>query len=121
MTDAVICEPVRTPVGAFAGGLRDVPVQDLAATVVRELVARTRITSADVDDVVFGRCYPTMDAPAIGRVAALDAGLDVDVPGIQVDRRCGSGLQAVLYAGAQLRDRRCRRPDPLDFPRPATA
>ncbi|MDD7941068.1 acetyl-CoA C-acetyltransferase [Actinomycetospora lutea] len=98
MTDAVICEPVRTPVGAFAGGLRDVPVQDLASTVVRELVARTGIASTDVDDVVFGHCYPTMDAPAIGRVAALDAGLDVDVPGIQVDRRCGSGLQAVLYA-----------------------
>ncbi|GAA4869083.1 acetyl-CoA C-acetyltransferase [Actinomycetospora straminea] len=98
MTDAVICEPVRTPVGAFAGGLRDVPVQDLASTVVRELVARTGIASTDVDDVVFGHCYPTMDAPAIGRVAALDAGLDIDVPGIQVDRRCGSGLQAVLYA-----------------------
>lgn len=98
MPDAVICEPVRTPVGAFAGGLRDVPVQDLAPTVVRELVARAGITSADVDDVVFGHCYPTMDAPALGRVAALDAGLDVDVPGIQVDRRCGSGLQAVLYA-----------------------
>ena len=98
MVDAVICEPVRTPVGGFGGALRDVPVQDLAATVVRELVARTGITSADVDDVVFGHCYPTMDAPAIGRVAALDAGLDIDVPGVQVDRRCGSGLQAVLYA-----------------------
>lgn len=98
MVDAVICEPLRTPVGGLGGGLRDVPAQALATTVLRELVARTGITSDDVDDVVFGHCYPTMDAPAIGRVAALDAGLDVTVPGIQIDRRCGSGLQAVLYA-----------------------
>ncbi len=98
MVDAVICEPLRTPVGGLGGSLRDVPAQSLATTVLRELVARTEITSDDVDDVVFGHCYPTMDAPAIGRVAALDAGLDVTVPGIQIDRRCGSGLQAVLYA-----------------------
>ncbi|GAA4810879.1 acetyl-CoA C-acetyltransferase [Actinomycetospora chlora] len=98
MADAVICEPLRTPVGGFGGGLRDVAPQTLAATVIRELVARTGVTADQIDDVVFGHCYPTMDAPAIGRVAALDAGLEVTVPGIQVDRRCGSGLQAVLYA-----------------------
>ena len=98
MPDAVICEPIRTPVGGFGGALRDVAVQELGATVIRELVRRTGITADDVDDVVFGHCYPTMDAPAIGRVAALDAGLEVTVPGLQVDRRCGSGLQAVLYA-----------------------
>jgi acetyl-CoA C-acetyltransferase len=55
-----------------------------------------------VDDVVLGHCYPTMDAPAIGRVAALDAGLPVTATGIQIDRRCGSGLQAVLYAAMQV-------------------
>lgn len=102
MVDAVLCEPLRTPVGAFGGGLRDVSAQDLASTVLRELVARTGITSDDVEDVAFGHCYPTMDAPAIGRVAALDAGLDVTVPGIQIDRRCGSGLQAVLYAAMMV-------------------
>ena len=78
--------------------MRDVAPQELGATVIRELVARTGLTADRVDDVIFGHCYPTMDAPAIGRVAALDAGLEVSVPGIQVDRRCGSGLQAVLYA-----------------------
>ncbi|MDD7967418.1 acetyl-CoA C-acetyltransferase [Actinomycetospora lemnae] len=98
MPDAVICEPLRTPVGGFGGALRDVAPQELAATVIRELVSRTGLQDEDVDDVAFGHCYPTMDAPAIGRVAALDAGLEVTVPGIQVDRRCGSGLQAVLYA-----------------------
>jgi acetyl-CoA C-acetyltransferase len=96
--DAVICEPLRTPVGGFGGSLRDVPVQDLASTVVRALVERTGLPPESVDDVVLGNCYPTMEAPAIGRVAALDAGLPVTASGIQVDRRCGSGLQAVLYA-----------------------
>ncbi len=98
MRDAVICEPLRTPVGGFGGSLRDVPVQDLASTVVRALVERTGLPPESVDDVVLGNCYPTMEAPAIGRVAALDAGLPVTASGIQVDRRCGSGLQAVLYA-----------------------
>lgn len=102
MVDALICEPVRTPVGGLGGGLRDVPAQELASAVIAELVARTGITSADVEDVAFGHCYPTMDAPALGRVAALDAGLDVSVPGVQVDRRCGSGLQSVLYAAMMV-------------------
>ena len=102
MSEAVVCEPIRTPVGGFGGSLRDVRVQELGATVIRELVRRTGITADQIDDVVFGHCYPTMDAPAIGRVAALDAGLDVDVPGLQIDRRCGSGLQAVLYAAMSV-------------------
>jgi acetyl-CoA C-acetyltransferase len=100
--DAVICTPIRTPVGRYGGALRDVPPAGLAATVLRELVARTGLTSADVDDVLLGQCYPNSDAPAIGRVAALDAGLDVSVTGMQLDRRCGSGLQAVLNAAMQV-------------------
>jgi acetyl-CoA C-acetyltransferase len=102
MRDAVICEPVRTPVGGFGGSLRDVPAHELAATVIRGLLERTALPPDAVDDVVLGHCYPTMDAPAIGRVAALDAGLPVTVTGLQLDRRCGSGLQAVLYAAMQV-------------------
>ena len=102
MRDAVICEPLRTPVGGFGGSLRDVPAVDLATTVIRALVERTGLPPESIEDVVLGHCYPTMDAPAIGRVAALDAGLPVTATGIQVDRRCGSGLQAVLYAAMQV-------------------
>ncbi|MCV2488335.1 acetyl-CoA C-acetyltransferase [Geodermatophilus sp. YIM 151500] len=102
MRDAVICEPLRTPVGGFGGSLRDVPAVDLASTVIRALLERTGLPPESVDDVVLGHCYPTMDAPAIGRVAALDAGLPVTATGIQIDRRCGSGLQAVLYAAMQV-------------------
>ncbi|MBW0117336.1 acetyl-CoA C-acetyltransferase [Pseudonocardia abyssalis] len=102
MRDAVICEPLRTPVGGFGGSLRDVPAHELAAIVIRGLLDRTGLAPDAVDDVILGHCYPTMDAPAIGRVAALDAGLPVTVTGLQLDRRCGSGLQAVLYGAMQV-------------------
>ncbi|MFL6145233.1 MAG: acetyl-CoA C-acetyltransferase [Labedaea sp.] len=102
MRDAVICEPVRTPVGRFGGVFRDVPVTALAATVIRELLRRTGLPPAAVQDVLFGQCYPNGEAPALGRVAALDAGLPVEVPGLQVDRRCGSGLQAVIDAAMRV-------------------
>jgi len=100
--EAVICEPLRTPVGRFGGVFRDVDAAALAATVIRELAERTGISGADVDDVLMGQCYPNGEAPAIGRVAALDAGLPVEVPGVQIDRRCGSGLQAVIYGCLQV-------------------
>jgi len=99
---AVVCEPLRTPVGGFGGSLRALAAHQLAAAVVRALLERTAIPPSAVDEVVLGHCYPTMDAPAIGRVAALDAGLPTTVTGMQVDRRCGSGLQAVLLAAMQV-------------------
>ena len=85
MRDAVICEPLRTPVGGFGGSLRDVPAQDLAATVIRAIVERTGLPPESVDDVLLGHCYPTMDAPALGRVAALDAVLEGGVEELVVD------------------------------------
>jgi acetyl-CoA C-acetyltransferase len=102
MRDAVICEPVRTPIGRFGGALRDVPAHQLAMTAVRAVIERTGLAAADIDEVLLGQCYATAEAPAIGRVAALDAGLPVQVTGLQLDRRCGSGLQAVLYAAMQV-------------------
>ncbi len=88
--------------GRFGGVLRDVGAAALAATVIRELVARTGLRGEDVDDVIMGQCYASGEAPAIGRVAALDAGLPIEVPGLQIDRRCGSGLQAVVYGCMQV-------------------
>jgi acetyl-CoA C-acetyltransferase len=102
MRDAVICEPIRTPVGRYGGVLRDVPAHELGAHVIRELISRTGINPCAVDDVIFAQCYPSMDAPALGRVVALDAGLPVEVGGLQLDRRCGSGLQAVINATMQV-------------------
>ncbi|MCK8614090.1 acetyl-CoA C-acetyltransferase [Gordonia sp. C13] len=100
--DVVICEPLRTPVGRYGGSFVDVPATELAATVLSELLRRTGIDPASIDDVIFGQCYPNGEAPAIGRVAALDAGLPITVPGSQLDRRCGSGLQAVLDAAMRI-------------------
>jgi acetyl-CoA acetyltransferase family protein len=102
LRDAVICEPLRTPVGRFGGVFRDVPAAVLASSVIRGLVDRTGLRGEDVDDVVMGQCYPNGEAPAIGRVAALDAGLPIEVPGVQVDRRCGSALQAVINGCMQV-------------------
>ncbi|MEV0052839.1 acetyl-CoA C-acetyltransferase [Saccharopolyspora shandongensis] len=102
MREAVICEPLRTPIGRFGGVFKTVPAVELAATVIEALLARTGLPGEAVDEVILGQCYPNSDAPAIGRVAALDAGLPVEVGGTQVDRRCGSGLQAVLDAAMQV-------------------
>jgi acetyl-CoA C-acetyltransferase len=102
MIVAVICEPVRTPVGRFGGQFRTLPAQRLGAIVVKGLLERTQLPRDQVDDVIFAQCYPTMEAPALGRVVALDAGLPTDVGGLQLDRRCGSGLQAVIYACMQV-------------------
>ena len=100
--EAVICEPVRTPVGRFGGVLRDVEASALAATVIRALLDRTGIDPAVVSDVILGQSYASGEAPTIGRVAALDASLPTAVPGVQIDRRCGSGLQSILYAAMQV-------------------
>ncbi|MCK9926340.1 acetyl-CoA C-acetyltransferase [Frankia sp. Mgl5] len=102
MREAVICEPVRTAVGRYGGALAALSAQALGTAVLRGLLDRTGLRSADIDDVIFGSCYPTMEAPALGRVVALDAGLDVTVAGLQLDRRCGSGVQAVATAAMQV-------------------
>ncbi|WP_283193445.1 acetyl-CoA C-acetyltransferase [Rhizobium sp. AN80A] len=105
--DAVICEPLRTAVGRYGGMYIDVPAATLGRTVIEALIARTGVDPERVDDVLFGQCYPNGEAPAIGRVAALDAGLPITVPGLQIDRRCGSGLQAVMDAAMRVQTGVC--------------
>ncbi|GAA2093453.1 acetyl-CoA C-acetyltransferase [Streptomyces albiaxialis] len=99
----VISHPLRTPIGRFGGALAGQRPAGLAARVVAEVVSRSGVAPDDVDEVILGHAYPSMEAPAIGRVAALDAGLPQSVTGTQIDRRCGSGLQAVLDAAMQIR------------------
>ncbi|UGQ11614.1 acetyl-CoA C-acetyltransferase [Yinghuangia sp. ASG 101] len=102
MRDAVVCEPVRTPIGRFGGVLKSLSAAELGVAALRGLIERTGIAPDVIDDVVLGHCNANSEAPAIGRVVALDAGLPVTVPGMHVDRRCGSGLQAVLQAAMQV-------------------
>ena len=102
MPDALICEPLRTPVGRFGGMFRDVPVTDLATAVIKAVMERAEVPPEAVDDLILGQGYANGEAPALGRVAGLDAGLPVEVPGYQLDRRCGSGLQAICEAAMQI-------------------
>jgi acetyl-CoA C-acetyltransferase len=102
MQDTVICEPVRTPIGRYGGMFSSLTAVDLGVAALTGLLERTGVAPEAVGDVILGHCYPSPEAPAIGRVVALDAGLPVTVPGMQVDRRCGSGLQAVIQACLQV-------------------
>lgn len=102
MSDAVICEPVRTPIGRYGGMFQSLTAVDLGVAALQGLLQRTGIPADAVQDVILGHCYPSSEAPAIGRVVALDAGLPITVPGMQLDRRCGSGLQAVIQACLQV-------------------
>ena len=100
--ETFVCEPLRTPVGKFGGAYREVDAPFLGAAVVSGLLQRSGLPAEAVDDVVFAQCYASMEAPALGRVVALDAGLPITVGGLQLDRRCGSGLQALIYAYLQV-------------------
>ena len=102
MREAVICEPVRTPIGRYGGMFKSLTAVDLGVAALKGLLDRTGMPHDAVEDVILGHCYPSSEAPAIGRVVALDAGLPVTVPGMQIDRRCGSGLQAVIQAYLQV-------------------
>ncbi|MFZ2856892.1 acetyl-CoA C-acetyltransferase [Acidovorax sp.] len=102
MRRAAIVTPVRTPVGTFGGSLRPVPVEELAATTVRAVVERSGIDPARIDDVVMAQSYANSEVPCVGRWAALQAGLPVSVPGMQLDRRCGGGLQAIVTASMMV-------------------
>ncbi|WP_353941979.1 acetyl-CoA C-acetyltransferase [Streptomyces sp. HUAS MG91] len=99
MAEAYIVEAVRTPVGRRKGGLSGVHPADLGAHVLKELVTRTGVDPAAVEDVVFG-CLDTVGPQAgdIARTCWLAAGLPEEVPGVTVDRQCGSSQQALHFA-----------------------
>ncbi|KHL01360.1 acetyl-CoA C-acetyltransferase [Sinomonas humi] len=99
---AALVAPVRTAVGTFGGSLRDVPVEDLGATVVNAVVERSGIEPERIDDVVFAQSYANSEVPCVGRWLALHAGLPISVPGMQLDRRCGGGLQALITAAMMV-------------------
>ena len=99
---AAIVSPIRTAVGKFGGALSSMTSGDLGAVVLKALMERTKIDPARVDDVVFAQGYGNAEAPSIGHWSWLAAGLPLEVPGYQLDRRCGSGLQAVINAAMMV-------------------
>ena len=102
MRRAAIVNPLRTPVGKFLGSLQSLPAETLAATAIRALVERSGLDPGRIDDVVLAQSYANSEAPCIGRWAALAADLPIEVPGFQVDRRCGGGLQAITTAAMMV-------------------
>jgi acetyl-CoA C-acetyltransferase len=102
MRRAAIVAPIRTAVGKFGGSLASISAGDLGAVIIKALMERTGIDPELIDDVVFGQGYGNGEAPCIGRWSALAAGLPESIPGVQLDRRCGSGLQAVIDAAMRV-------------------
>ncbi len=102
MKEVVIVEAVRTAVGRFGGALRDVPPEDLAAIVIKEVVNRTRIDPDSIDEVILGHCLVNGETPNISRLAMLKAGLPIEVPAYTLDRQCSSGLQSIVNAAMQI-------------------
>ncbi|ADV00663.1 acetyl-CoA C-acetyltransferase [Alicycliphilus denitrificans] len=102
MKRAAIVSPLRTPVGAFGGALKGIPVEELGATVARAIVETTGLDAARIDDVVFAQSYASGETPCTGRWVALQAGFPIEVAGMQLDRRCGGGVQALATAAMMV-------------------
>ena len=104
MTDVFICDAIRTPIGRYGGALSTVRPDDLGAVVLKELIKRNPgIDPVRIDDVIFGCANQAgEDNRNVARMSALLAGLPVEVPGVTVNRLCGSGLDAVAGAARMI-------------------
>ena len=102
MRRAAIVAPIRTAVGKFGGALSSMTAGELGAVILKALIERTKIDPARVDDVIFAQGYGNGEAPCISHWSWLLAGFPESVPGYQLDRRCGSGLQAIANAAMMV-------------------
>lgn len=102
MRRAAIVSPLRTAVGAFGGALKPLKMEDLGTIIIKALVERTGIDPERIEDVVFGHAYGSGEAPALGRWCALNAGLPITTGGMEMERRCGSGLMAISTAAMMV-------------------
>lgn len=102
MKEVVILSAARTPIGNYMGSLRDVLAYDLVALVLNAAVERAKVDPATVDDVIMGQCYQSGEYVNIARMGLLTAGWPVTVPGITIDRRCTSGVDAVCFGTMEI-------------------
>jgi acetyl-CoA C-acetyltransferase len=102
MKDVVITAAVRTPIGAYCGAMREVPVEKLAAVVLNEAVKVSKLKPEEIDDVVLSQAYAGGESPNLARLALLKAGWPVEVPGITVDRRCCGGVASIWTATMEI-------------------
>lgn len=102
MEEVVITGAVRTPIGSYLGALREIPAYQLGALVLNEAIRRSGVEAAWVDDVIMGQSYQNGEYVNIARMALLTAGWPVEVPGITLDRRCCSGLDAICFGAMKI-------------------
>jgi acetyl-CoA C-acetyltransferase len=102
MRDVVICNPVRTPIGAFGGSLKDVPATELGAAAVRETLLRSGLDGTELGAVVMGNVVQAGNRMNPARQAAIGGGVPVGVPALTVNRVCGSGAQAIVSAAQEI-------------------
>jgi len=96
--NVVIASGVRTPIGSYGGTLRDIPIYKLASLVFNEAAKRAHIESTQIDDVIMGQSYQNGECANAARMALLEAGWPNEIPGVTMDRRCCSGLDAIFFA-----------------------
>jgi acetyl-CoA C-acetyltransferase len=99
MREVVIASAVRTPIGAYCGILKEVPVEKLGAITLNEAIKRANVIPEDVDEVILGHSFANGESPNAARLSLLEAGWPVEIPGFALDRRCCSGLQSI-WSGA---------------------
>jgi len=98
----VIISAVRTPVGRYMGGLKDVPAHDLGVLVLNEVVKRVGVDPLNIDEVILGQSYQNGEYVNIARMSLLKAGWPDSIPGITFDRRCCTGLDAICFAAMEI-------------------
>lgn len=103
MKEVVIIDAVRTPVGTFGGSLKDVPAVDLGVLVVKELIKRTGIDPAAVDELVFGCVLQAGQGQNVARQVLIGAGLPQEVPAMTINKVCASGLRSVSLAAQMIK------------------
>lgn len=102
MREVVAVSGVRTAIGVFGGGLKDVPAPDLMGKIITESLERAGANPEEVEDVIVGQCMQRTDEATTGRLAGLKAGLPIHVPGVTIQRNCASAMQAVIYGAQQI-------------------
>jgi acetyl-CoA C-acetyltransferase len=100
--EIVISTPLRTGIGTFGGALKEVPATDLGATVGREVLSRSGVEGEQVDQVIIGNILSAGQGMNPGRQVGIKSGLPVEVPGMTLNRMCGSGLQAIVSAAQEI-------------------
>jgi len=102
MRRVAIVSPLRTAVGKFGGSLQPLKMEDLGTLILTALIERTGLDPSVIEDVIFGHAYGSGEAPALGRWCALNAGWPIQVGGMEMERRCGSGLMAIATAAMMV-------------------